>query len=137
MTNTKFENFNNCGAVLRNKRYIQQASGTASSYGTAYILRNNLAFTAQLNKKYASLGITPFTCSASSPCYSLTVDSTTFTDFGKMKVETSNAVWVDPNMKLKYTSSIFDLENFQGPIVIRGSTFTQNTLRYASCDVAS
>lgn len=38
MTNTKFENFNNCGAVLRNKRYIQDVTATTpTSFEEAYL----------------------------------------------------------------------------------------------------
>jgi hypothetical protein len=44
-------------------------------------------------------------------------------------------VTVNPNSGMKYYGHILDLQDFNGPVTIKDSTFTSNILRYSSCAV--
>lgn len=41
-----------------------------------------------------------------------------------MKTSLTEPVWVDPNMKMQYTSNVLDLETFAGHVTIKGCTFS-------------
>lgn len=72
-------------------------------------------------------------------CYSLTIDNCDFTDFGSHKgAETFNfPMFVDPDLGLQHYGTVIDLSGFKGNVAITNSRFNDNTLKYASCDVAA
>ena len=64
------------------------------------------------------------------PCFILTIQESTFEDFGLMKTTATSATFVDSAYKMQYYGSILDVDNFPGHIFIYGSTFTNNILKY-------
>lgn len=70
------------------------------------------------------------------PCFILTISGSQFLDFGSMKSTTSHAVYVDPTYKMQYYGTILDLDNFPGHVFIYNNIFTNNVLKYSSCDIA-
>ena len=49
----------------------------------------------------------------------------------------SAPIAVSPSGKLLYTGHILDLDTFNGPVVVTGSTFSNIGVKYTSCAVAT
>lgn len=84
--------------------------------------------------KYAPFTSNPLSC-PSTGCFAITITGTTFTNFGAMKAPLTTPVTVNPSGGLQYTGHILDLNNFDGPVIITGSTFSLIGVKYSSCSV--
>ena len=139
ITNTKFDNFNTCGSLIRNKKVIlSKPKGSISTYEEYFLYRSNKLLTELYTSDLSAPQIDPFssTCSGlASPCFSITITGSTFKNFGKMKAALTEPFWVSPNKGLLYSGTIIDLDGFKGPIVLTGNTFTDNVLNYQNCDI--
>ena len=71
------------------------------------------------------------------PCFSIDIESSSFTNIGNFKTTQAYANWVDPTYKLQYQGSVIDLVGFRGHVKLIGNTFTGNTVKYTSCDAAA
>ena len=79
----------------------------------------NYQYNLFLNKYNTFGGFGSCSYSASgTPCYSLTIKTSTFQYVGYMKPKTSSAVWVDNAYGMKYYGTVIDLKNFLGHVYI-------------------
>lgn len=83
ITNSEFDNINTCGSLIRNKAAILDQSSlftpstVSQDFYTYYLMRSSLFLTDQMANKYATM-TSPFasSCSETSPCLSIVIDST-------------------------------------------------------------
>lgn len=61
---------------------------------------------------------TVFTCetAATPQCYSIIITGSSFSYFGKLKTTMSAPTIVDSALKLQYSGSVIDLDNFEGNV---------------------
>lgn len=77
-----------------------------------------------LDQKYQPLIPDPFNAyCTSNECFGITIDGSTFTNFGNLKAAEINPIWIDESLKMKYVGQILDLDRFGGAVVVRGSYF--------------
>lgn len=91
-----------------------------------------------LGQKYQPLIPNPFnTFCTSSECFGITIDSTTFTNFGNLKSIEANPIWVDESLKMRYVGQVLDLDGFRGSVVVRGSKFNGIKVMLTDCNAAA
>ncbi|CDW89700.1 UNKNOWN [Stylonychia lemnae] len=143
MKNVVFDNFNTCGAIVRNKLIHRPPTGIDySNYKTFYQSTLNNDYTTKMREKLDLSNQNPYSASCSNtqaqnskPCFSLSVEGSTFKNFGSMKESMSYGNQVDPDYLLQYQGLIFDLDGFNGNIKLVGNTFENNVIKYDSCKV--
>ncbi|CDW87527.1 UNKNOWN [Stylonychia lemnae] len=144
--NVTFDNMNSCGAIVRNKFAYVSPDIEITDFQTAYKSRSST----QQSKSFAeyfsgitNLNIYDGNCSrakaswSENPCFSILIQDSIFTNFGKMKVTSTYPISVDPTYKLKYQGLILDFEEFNGPISFLNNSLQQNIIKYDSCLAAS
>ncbi|CDW75588.1 UNKNOWN [Stylonychia lemnae] len=137
--NVVFDNFNTCGAIIRNKLIYRETTGiNYANYLTFYQSFLNDQHSAKMKEKIDLSNYNPYNCSNSqtqsnNPCFSLLVANSTFKNFGSMKDKMSYGNQVDPDYLLQYQGLIFDLEEYNGHIQIINNTFENNVIKYESC----
>ena len=92
----------------------------------------------QYTRDTSRLSIDPFSSACSgiaSPCFSISITGSEFTNFGKMKPALTEPFWVNPDNGMLYSGTILDLEGFKGPVSLEGNTFTGNVLKYSDCSI--
>ena len=91
-----------------------------------------------LTQKYQRLTSDPFsTYCSSNECFGITIDSSTFTNFGNLKALQTNPTWIDDTLKMEYVGQILDLESFGGSVIVRGSNFNGIKVQLQNCDAAA
>ena len=102
ISNTKFEYFSSCGAIIRNKvAPFKRTDLDTISYSNLYMKRmNNYQYDLYYNTY--SLLSNPNSCSSSNLCFDIQIDSSSFLMFGVMKTNLTDANWVDPTYKLQH-----------------------------------
>jgi len=112
--NSKFSSMNTCGSILRNKDFLFSRNDISplTNYPNVYKYRvNNYQYDLLTKYKYGFAN--PFTgCNnaptSASPCYSVSLVGSTFSNFGSTKTGPAEAVFVDPANKMKYSGVILD-----------------------------
>ena len=137
---------NSCGSLIRNKWYLWEDTALPQTdFASIYNYRANNYQYQLISYKYTpGIGIpsTSFTtCSytsiTSTPCFSITIETSTFSKFGSMKTVSTSATFVDPTYNMKFYGTILDLDNYFGPIKLYRNTFSNNVLQYSSCNTAT
>jgi hypothetical protein len=99
---SSFDNFNTCGAIIRNKRALLKKSFTpplTDDYKSYYLERSNRYLYELLSTKYAAPSTNPL-CPTGVNCYSITISGTTslpttFTNFGTWKTTITSPIVVN------------------------------------------
>ncbi|CDW74791.1 UNKNOWN [Stylonychia lemnae] len=145
LKNVIFDNMNSCGAIIRNKKAQLNKTMTPTDFKTVYEYRsNNYEYTlhAEYLDSISSLTLFNANCTISkdtwnaNPCYSIQIEDSSFTNFGKMKDVLTYPSKVDPKFKLKYQGFILDLDEFNGPITFNNNSLQNNLIMYESCKTA-
>jgi hypothetical protein len=76
------------------------------------------------------------TCKADYSCFGVSIDSSIFKNFQTDVTRISNPVQVNPNNGMLYFGMVVDLDEFNGPVSVVNTQFTDMGPRYTSCDVA-
>lgn len=136
-----FTNINSCGSIIRNKIAILDQSSlftpTSNDFKTYYLMRSSIFVTQQLNAKYTGMTNPLTTCSTTSPCQSISIATTTFTNFGNAKTALTAPLAVSASGKMQYTGLVLDLDGFAGSVSITDSVFTGLGPLYSTCSVAN
>eukprot|EP00347_Sterkiella_histriomuscorum_P007759 403347666 len=145
MDDVSFENLNSCGSIIRNKRLtINKTYSSNLDLEQLYVKKSNDLTSELLNRLNTfPSDFNPFQdfCSNNPqsslpPCFSIKVDQITVSKLNSMKSQAQVMIAVDPDYKMQYTGSIFDLDNFKGPIIVKQSTFSFNFITYKNCTMA-
>lgn len=139
--NSKVNNINSCGALIRNKQAILSRTFTPAAspddYYTYYLMRSYQMLYDMYTAKYASGMTSPFSgCTDTSPCSSIQFDSNTFDTINTDPVKETAPVTVNGAGKLQYMGIILDLDNFPGSVTLTSNTFTSIGPRYSTCSIA-
>ena len=134
ITGSTFSNINTCGAIIRNKASILTQTFTPSGsndFYTYYLMRSSQFLTQQLTTKYAPITNPVSGCSSMSPCQSIKISNTTFSNFGTStfagtpKTKLTAPVTVSSTGGMQYTGMVLDLDAFAGSVSISNSKFTK------------
>jgi hypothetical protein len=127
ITNSNFNRFSHCGAVIKNYYPDTYNYLTSSSTYTEYITH--------FNYRKNDLVTSDYDCSATAPtfCFRLEVQNTAFTEFNYEKYLGSGiGSATNPSNGVQHRGFIFHLQDFIGDIVTHGISVTDVRSRITS-----
>ena len=129
ITGTTFDKFSNWGSIIRDTREYPTLDylSAATSSGAALTYRDSMFTMNQLQTKYfvePSLSCTNTTCS------SISISSSTFTNFNYLKSGGHTYHKVNSISKMGTQGIIIDLSSFYGNVAINDNSFTELKFKY-------
>ncbi|CDW71358.1 UNKNOWN [Stylonychia lemnae] len=129
ITNSIFDRFTSCGAIIRNFRreYVPYYEDADQLYRNHWYRQNNIVADIYERIYFEENNLGTY---CTSNCESLIINSTTFSNFGRDFTKIDTIVDINPALGLHKQARIVNLNNFRGLVKIENSIFEGNILGY-------
>eukprot|EP00347_Sterkiella_histriomuscorum_P008156 403346168 len=145
ISNSKFQRISSCGALIKNTMSVYNPGYDdldELKEQQLYQRRNNyLQYEVQsqfdqLQNKAQNFSTCSLDFSDNLPdCFSITISDCIFQDFGYQTSISTSSLTVNSQYGMSHQGRILNLDNFQGDVVVKSSTFQNNFLYLESCYV--
>ena len=134
ITGTTFDKFSNWGSIIRDswQKPVLDYGNTNYAIEQRMFMRASEISLKLLSDKFFG---TPKSYCSSATCSSISISTSTFSNFNYMKTSTSvNPQILGASNSMNHQGSVIDLEKYFGPVTLHQNTFTEMKFKYSSCE---